>query len=88
MEKIRPVDKQLAYQIDKLLKATAAAEAAEAADGGGAPADGDDDAADILRFKPNLEGLQEARGGGGEDGARQISFSFVGFVAFGPLYCI
>ncbi|KAF8059680.1 hypothetical protein HT031_005088 [Scenedesmus sp. PABB004] len=53
LERVRPIDKQLAYQIDKLLRATAAAQASADADGAGAGAGaaggGDDDA---LRHRP------------------------------------
>ncbi|KXZ45808.1 hypothetical protein GPECTOR_50g602 [Gonium pectorale] len=44
LEKIRPIDKQLAYQIDKLLKAAQlASSAAPAAEANGRPADGADE---------------------------------------------
>lgn len=62
IEKIRPIDKQLAYQINKLLRATAVAQASEAAattsapDGAPATANGmsGDDA---LQYKPNPDML-------------------------------
>ncbi|WIA21610.1 hypothetical protein OEZ85_000794 [Tetradesmus obliquus] len=61
IEKIRPIDKQLSYQIDKLLRATSVAQAQAAADAGAGAADeaeagaaaaaaGGDDA---LRYRPN-----------------------------------
>lgn len=68
IEKIRPIDKQLAYQIDKLLRATSVAQAQAAADAGaaeeeapaaaagrgGAAAGGDEDA---LHYRPNPQAL-------------------------------
>lgn len=43
LEKIRPIDKQLSYQIDKLLKAAAVANTAEAAAAAGARGRGGDE---------------------------------------------
>jgi U3 small nucleolar RNA-associated protein 3 len=51
MEKLRPLDAKLKYQMDKLLKTPLAG-------GGGA---------DALRFKPNPDALLADGGGGGED---------------------
>jgi U3 small nucleolar RNA-associated protein 3 len=64
IEKIRPIDKQLSYQIDKLLRATSVAQASAAADAAagadeadaaavGAAAGGDD----ALRYRPNPQAL-------------------------------
>jgi U3 small nucleolar RNA-associated protein 3 len=66
IEKIRPIDKQLSYQIDKLLRATSVAQAQAAADaaagadedeaaaGAAAAAGGGDNA---LRYRPNPQAL-------------------------------
>lgn len=63
IEKIRPIDKQLAYQVDKLLRATAKAQAAADTDaeaaaaagvGGTQAAAGGDDA---LQYRPNPKAL-------------------------------
>jgi U3 small nucleolar RNA-associated protein 3 len=61
IEKIRPIDKQLAYQVDKLLRATAKAQAAADTDAGAAAAAGDAQAAaggdDALQYRPNPKAL-------------------------------
>lgn len=53
LEKVRPVDKKMQYQIDKLLAAGAKA----AAGGLGGGAEGADTDADPLSFKPNPNSL-------------------------------
>jgi U3 small nucleolar RNA-associated protein 3 len=67
IEKIRPIDKQLSYQIDKLLRATSVAQSQAAADAAAGAADGDEAAAaagaaagggdDALRYRPNPQAL-------------------------------
>lgn len=71
-EKIRPIDKKLQYQIEKLLKATAAVGAAAGKDAGGgeggeaaaALAGGDDP----LRYGPRPDALVAKQTGGTQSG--------------------
>ena len=52
LERVRPIDKQLAYQLDKLLRATAVAQAQEQQQHGEAAGGGDE-----LAFRPNPAAL-------------------------------
>ena len=63
MEKLRPLDAKLKYQVDKLLKAAARAEA-NGGGGGEGMAFAEDDP---MSFKPNPNALVSRDGGGGED---------------------
>ncbi len=69
LERARPIDKRLRYQMDKLLAAAAAVHAGPGAEGNGAA---DDDTAgvdDPLRYGPRPEDLVPRAGGGGGGGA-------------------
>ena len=65
IEKIRPIDKQLSYQVEKLLRVTAKVQkeaTAEAAEAAAAAAAGDEQAAaadggDALQYRPNPQAL-------------------------------
>ncbi|GFH17015.1 Sas10 domain-containing protein [Haematococcus lacustris] len=59
LEKIRPIDKQLAYQVDKLLRAASLAATAELQQGGGSAAAGEqeEDEADVMRYGPRPDTL-------------------------------
>jgi hypothetical protein len=84
IEKIRPIDKQLSYQIDKLLRATSVAQSQAAADAAAGAADGDEAAAagaaaaggdDALRYRPNPQALiAKAPLLGDAEGEQQLCF--------------
>jgi U3 small nucleolar RNA-associated protein 3 len=63
IEKIRPIDKQLSYQIDKLLRATAKAQASADVDAAAAGQQQQQNGAaaaaggDALQFRPNPQAL-------------------------------
>eukprot|EP00879_Flechtneria_rotunda_P011823 GHRR01012350.1.p1 GENE.GHRR01012350.1~~GHRR01012350.1.p1 ORF type:complete len:590 (+),score=268.47 GHRR01012350.1:166-1935(+) len=57
IEKIRPIDKQLAYQIDKLLRATSVVQASSLSAAGDAGAEEDTAAEDALQYRPNPQRL-------------------------------
>jgi U3 small nucleolar RNA-associated protein 3 len=72
LEKARPIDKKLAYQLDKLLRLAAAGEAGDA-EGEAAAADAAAAAAaggDALAFRPNPDMLLPANGAPGARGGR------------------
>ncbi|WFD30496.1 sterol O-acyltransferase [Malassezia sp. CBS 17886] len=69
LEKMRPIETRLKYQIEKLVRAAAFAE--HDAPAAGAAAGADDDELDALAFRPNPEGLAApaaARAGDQDDG--------------------
>ncbi|KAJ9533578.1 hypothetical protein QJQ45_026646 [Haematococcus lacustris] len=74
LEKIRPIDKQLAYQVDKLLRAASLAATAELQQGedepptgGGSAAAGEqeEDEADVMRYGPRPDTLVPKGGSAG-----------------------
>jgi hypothetical protein len=79
-EKLRPIDKKLQYQIEKLLKAAAAiqaggggGEAAAAADGGEAAAALAGGGDDPLRYGPRPDALVAKQSGGWQLGSRSAA---------------
>lgn len=69
MEKIRPIDKRLQYQIERLIKAAQVAAQQEAASGKGKAAEaGGEDDEDAMRFGPRRDQLVAKAGtAGGKD---------------------
>lgn len=68
MEKIRPIDKRLQYQIERLIKAAQVA-AQDAASGRGKAAEaGGEDDEDAMRFGPRRDQLMTKAGGKDADG--------------------